>query len=122
MKTTRTISACFVAAILIVLGGLTSTAQDAASSGKISTQASSPSSLASNIVPGHNFDGLGQNSFGITDPFIPPDPAGAVGTTQYIEWVNTSLAVFNKGTGEIVNGPISRKSDLDFHGRSVCYL
>ena len=105
MKTTRTISTCFVAAILIVLEGLTSTAQGAASSGKISTQASSPASLASNIVPGHNFDGLGQNSFGVSDPFIPPDPAGAVGTTQYIEWVNTSLAVFNKGTGEIVYGP-----------------
>jgi hypothetical protein len=59
------------------------------------------------LISGQNFDGIGQNSFGFSDPFIPPDPAGAVGTTQYIEWVNTSLAVFNKGTGEIVNGPIS---------------
>ena len=27
--------------------------------------------LAANIVPGQNFDGLGQNSFGFTDP-LPP--------------------------------------------------
>jgi len=105
MKNTRTISACFVAAILIALGGLTSTAQDAPPPGGISTQVSS-SSLGSNIIPGHNFDGIGQNSFGFSDPFMPPDTAGAVGTTQYIEWVNTSLAVFNKGTGEIVYGPM----------------
>jgi hypothetical protein len=63
-------------------------------------------SLQSNIVPGQNFDGLGQNSFAITDTSIPPDPAGAVGTTQYIEWVNPWFAVFNKGTGDLVYPPI----------------
>ena len=69
-------------------------------------EANSSTSLQSNILPGQNFDGIGQNSFGYTDPSISPDPAGAVGATQYVEWVNTSLAVFNKATGAIVYGPV----------------
>ena len=69
-------------------------------------EANSSTSLQSNILPGQNFDGIGQNSFGYTDPSISPDPAGAVGATRYVEWVNTSLAVFNKATGAIVYGPV----------------
>jgi hypothetical protein len=107
MKTKRIAGLRFVAVVLSVLGALICAAQDAPTFNAISTRHSSPWSLAPNIVPGHNFDGLGQNSFGFNDPFIPPDTAGAVGTTQYVEWVNTSLAVFNKGTGEILSGPTS---------------
>ena len=29
----------------------------------------------------------------------PPDTNGAVGATQYVQWVNTAFAVFNKATG-----------------------
>ncbi len=100
------VQACCLVALLCVLVALPTTAQQAPSPDSVGLQnPESSANLASNIVPGHNFDGIGQNSFGYTDPFIPPDPAGAVGTTQYIEWVNTSLAVFNKGTGEIISGP-----------------
>ena len=34
----------------------------------------SPADLAPNIVAGHNFDGLGQNSFGLGVSTTPPDP------------------------------------------------
>ncbi len=110
MKITRTIRAGCIAAVLVIAGQLICAAQSAPLESGSIAHVSSSSSLASNIVPGHNFDGLGQYSFGFTDPFIPPDPAGSVGTTQYVEWVNTSLAVFNKGTGAIVYGPMPGNS------------
>ncbi len=58
-----------------------------------------------NIVLGQNFDGLGQNAFGFTDAASPPNPAGAVGATQFVQWVNGSFAVFNKATGSLLAGP-----------------
>src|SRR5206468_3416067 len=35
----------------------------------------------------------------------PPDPNGSVGDTQYVQWVNTSFAVFDKSTGNPIYGP-----------------
>jgi hypothetical protein len=35
----------------------------------------------------------------------PPDTNGVVGETQYVQWVNTSFAVFDKATGALVYGP-----------------
>ena len=35
----------------------------------------------------------------------PSDSNGAVGATQFVEWVNTSFAVFDKSTGTAVYGP-----------------
>src|SRR4029077_15612273 len=32
---------------------------------------------------------------------------GAVGATQYVQWVNESFAVFNKTTGALVHGPVA---------------
>ena len=58
---------------------------------------------------GKNFLGLGtgftgpQGSF--TVQYIPPDTNGAVGTTQYVQWVNASFAVFDKATGNPIYGP-----------------
>ncbi|MFI5395819.1 MAG: cohesin domain-containing protein [Candidatus Binatia bacterium] len=40
-------------------------------------------------------------------PGVPPDPNGAVGAYQYVQWVNKSFAVFNKGTGALECGPIA---------------
>ena len=37
---------------------------------------------------------------------IPPDTNGAVGATQYVQWVNTSFAVFDKDTGDVQWGPV----------------
>jgi hypothetical protein len=36
----------------------------------------------------------------------PPDPNGAVGETQYVQWVNIRLAVYDKTTGALELGPI----------------
>ncbi len=37
--------------------------------------------------------------------YIPPDTNGAVGATQYVQWVNTYFAVFDKTNGALVAGP-----------------
>lgn len=63
------------------------------------------------VTPGLNFDGVGtgfvgpQGSFTVTG--APSDPNGAVGATQYVQWVNTSFAVFSKSTGSVVMGPVA---------------
>jgi len=53
---------------------------------------------------GLNFAGVGQGDYGFSDQYAPPDTNGAVGATQYVQWVNTYFAVFNKSTGAIVAG------------------
>jgi hypothetical protein len=51
------------------------------------------------------FDGLGNASLGFTVTSAPPDTNGAVGLNQYVQWVNTSFAVFDKTTGAKIAGP-----------------
>jgi hypothetical protein len=51
-----------------------------------------------------NFDGVGVGLAGFSVTSAPPDTNGAVGATQYVQWVNTSFAVFNKATGAVVPG------------------
>ena len=63
----------------------------------------SPGPLAG-TANGLNFAGVGQGDYGFTDQFAPPDTSGAVGATQYVQWVNTYFAVFNKATGAIATG------------------
>jgi hypothetical protein len=53
---------------------------------------------------GLNFAGVGQGDYGFTDRYAPPDTVGAVGATQYVQWVNDNFAVFNKSTGAIAAG------------------
>jgi hypothetical protein len=53
---------------------------------------------------GLNFAGVGQKDYGFADQYAPPDTNGAVGATQYVQWVNTYFAVFDKTTGAIVSG------------------
>jgi hypothetical protein len=53
---------------------------------------------------GLNFAGVGQGDYGFSDQYAPPDTNGAVGATQYVQWVNTYFAVFNKSTGAIAAG------------------
>jgi len=62
-----------------------------------------PASLAP--TAGLGFDGLGNASLGFTVNSAPPDTNGAVGSTQYVQWVNSSFAVFNKSTGALIAGP-----------------
>ncbi len=51
-----------------------------------------------------SFDGLGVGG-GYTPNAAPPDTNGAVGATQYVQWVNESFAVYDKTTGARVYGP-----------------
>jgi hypothetical protein len=45
-----------------------------------------------------------QGTFSVQN--TPPDTTGAVGDTQYVQWVNESLAIFNKTTGALEVGPL----------------
>ena len=56
-------------------------------------------------VVGTSFEGLGAGQYGFSVTSAPPDTEGTVGATQYVQWVNTSFAVFNKTTGALVAGP-----------------
>jgi hypothetical protein len=55
-------------------------------------------------------DGIGQGFVGPSATFsvqwAPPDTVGAVGATQYMQVVNTGLAVFDKATKSAVYGPV----------------
>jgi hypothetical protein len=51
-----------------------------------------------------NFAGVGAGDYGFTDQYAPPDTSGAAGATQYVQWVNTYFAVFDKKTGAIAGG------------------
>jgi hypothetical protein len=59
--------------------------------------------VAANL--GLNIDGLGQGQYGFLLEYSPPDTNGAVGATQYVQWVNAEFAVFDKATGALVAGP-----------------
>src|SRR5207247_2358412 len=37
---------------------------------------------------------------------FPADTTGAAGTTQFVQWVNTSLLVIDKATNKILMGPV----------------
>ncbi len=72
--------------------------------------ANGPTGVFGPLVPatvGLNFAGLGQGDYGFNVNSAPPDTVGAVGATQFVQWVNTSLVIFNKSTGAKVMGPIS---------------
>jgi hypothetical protein len=56
-------------------------------------------------VVGTSFEGLGAGQYGFSITGAPPDTNGAVGATQYVQWVNTSFAIFSKTTGALVAGP-----------------
>ena len=55
-------------------------------------------------ISGLNFAGVGNGDYGFAPNAAPPDTNGAVGATQYVEWVNESFAVFNKANGALVPG------------------
>ncbi len=66
---------------------------------------------------GLNFEGLGENDYGFVLEATPPDSNGAVGATQYVQWVNLEYAIFDKATGAILAGPFEGNSIwADFGG------
>ncbi len=54
---------------------------------------------------GLNFAGVGNGDYGFAPNAAPPDTNGAVGATQFVQWVNESFAVFNKSDGSKAAGP-----------------
>ena len=56
------------------------------------------------VTTGPNFDGVMACA---ADVFChaPPDTNGAVGATQYVQWVNTAFAVYDKTSGALQYGP-----------------
>jgi hypothetical protein len=72
----------------------------------LALQASTPALAPSLLAPiaFQSFEGLG-TGFPGTVGGAPPDTNGAVGLTQYVQWVNTSYAVFDKATGTIIGSP-----------------
>jgi len=52
-----------------------------------------------------SFEGLGNGQYGFSVTGAPPDTNGTVGATQYVQWVNTSFAIFNKSNGALIAGP-----------------
>ena len=48
---------------------------------------------------GQNFAGVGANGS------APSDSNGAAGATQFVEWVNSEFAIYNKTTGALISGP-----------------
>ena len=54
---------------------------------------------------GVNVFGVGVGLAGFVPSSNPPDTNGRVGATQYVQWNNTSFAVFNKTTGALLYGP-----------------
>jgi hypothetical protein len=54
---------------------------------------------------GVSFDGVGVGLAGFAPSSNPPDVNGRVGPTQFVQWNNTSFAVFNKTTGALEYGP-----------------
>lgn len=50
----------------------------------------------------------------------PPDTNGAVGAYQFVEWVNNSFVIFNKGTGALEYGPVAGNTLWQALG-GLCY-
>ncbi len=56
------------------------------------------------VTTGLNFAGVGNGDYGFVPNAAPPDTNGAIGSTQYVQIVNESFAVFTKATGAIEPG------------------
>ncbi|CAN5554593.1 hypothetical protein BH18VER1_BH18VER1_03670 [soil metagenome] len=54
---------------------------------------------------GTGFDGVGSGTAGYVPSSNPPDVNGRVGATQFVQWNNSSFAIFDKATGALQYGP-----------------
>ena len=63
------------------------------------------SALSAPTTTGVSFEGVGVGIAGFAPSSNPPDTNGRVGSKQYVQWNNTSFAVFNKTTGALLYGP-----------------
>ncbi|HVF05517.1 MAG TPA: hypothetical protein VNA20_11815 [Frankiaceae bacterium] len=67
-------------------------------------QAATPGPARLRVV--HSYEGLGAGYPGFSSAALPPDPAGAAGRTQYVQWINGALLVLDKATGAALLGPV----------------
>ncbi len=74
------------------------------SSDPVAQSAAFTSSATATANP--TFEGLGNGFPPFAVDSAPPDTNGAVGATQYVQWVNESFAVFDK-TGVLKDGPVA---------------
>ncbi len=77
-----------------------------ANGGQDTLAARGTSTSAATATTGSNFDGVGIGG-GYTPNAAPPDTNGAVGATQYVQWVNEDFAVYDKATGARIYGPVA---------------
>ena len=61
---------------------------------------------------GVSFDGVGVGLAGFAPSSNPPDVNGRVGATQYVQWNNTSFAIFDKTSGALALWPCGRQHAL----------
>ena len=80
---------------------------DGALQGAPGFQAFAPISSGAVLGVGKGFSGP-QGAF--TVQYAPPDTVGAVGATQYVQVVNTGMAVFDKATKAVIHGPVPTSS------------
>ena len=69
-------------------------------------QGSPTQSPAAATTPGVGIAGVGDGDYSFVPNAAPPDTNGAIGATQYVQWVNESFAVFDKA-GNKVYGPVN---------------
>src|SRR5262249_23119114 len=64
--------------------------------------------VAFNATQGKSFDGIGVPVYAVNS--APQDTNGAVGSTQYVQWVNEAFGIFDKATGTLLKGPVAGNS------------
>ena len=85
-------------------------APDGLAAGESDPVAQTSATLNAAVTAGLNFAGVGNGDYGFAPDAAPPDTNGAVGATQYVQWVNESFAVFDKTTGALIKGPVAGNS------------
>jgi len=70
---------------------------------------------------GTGWDGVGVGLAGFAPSSNPPDVNGRVGATQYVQWNNTSFAVFDKNTGAMQYGPAAGNTLFQALGVPLCF-
>jgi len=68
---------------------------------------------------GTGFDGVGEGLGAFVPSSNPPDVNGRVGATQFVQWNNSSFAVFDKVTGALQYGPAAANTRFQALG-GVC--
>jgi hypothetical protein len=68
----------------------------------LTTLAPVSASVANKLL---GFAGVGAGDYGYSVSSTPPDTNLTVGSTQVVQWVNTSFAIFDKATGAKIYGP-----------------